>query len=186
MELFKIYLAGPIIDNTIEEAVDWRVRLGELVERKFDEYYGDGYPVGMRPVIPFMIDPLRLENFDSALTPEGVFKPYYTNHIFGSAKAITAKNIYDVRRSDVVITYMPKKFPCRGTLIEFGIATACNIPIIVWTDNEEVVSHPIISTVSPWITDSWNDVAKTIVMLSIDNTFAQYALMRKQVEEFGQ
>jgi len=144
-----VYLAGPIIGFTPDEANSWR----DYAQQKLQKYGVEG------------ITPLRGEDMQAATNDDGVFKPSYNSHIFGNPASIAVKNMYDVYRADCVLAYLPERSRKIGTLLEVGAAIAYRKPVVIWSDDLHIYEHPILKTYSPWCVDNLNDAIETIVVL---------------------
>ncbi len=129
-----IYLAGPIAGCVASEALDWRAYIRA-------ELKGSGI-VG--------ISPLRCE----PPAEDGTYKLNYADPMFGKARAISSKNIMDVKACDLVLAYLPREInerrPSYGTVIELAWGKWEGKPTILVTDDPYVRDHPVINVCSGW------------------------------------
>ncbi len=143
MNNIYIYLAGPISGETEQGATEWRDVISEHLTKVSDGLVG--------------ISPLRCE----APKEDGTYPvevPYKMAH------EVTAKNMLDVRRCDLMLAYLPKV--SIGTLQEIGWAVGMGKTVIVVSDINEVLQHPIIMATVPFLFDSresgWSHAMQTI------------------------
>jgi nucleoside 2-deoxyribosyltransferase len=68
------------------------------------------------------------------------------------AHAITAKNLLDVKRCDIVLAYMPRV--SIGTLQEIGWAVGMGKPVVLLTNLDEMLNHPILMATVPFRFDT--------------------------------
>lgn len=140
-----VYLAGPIMGCTKGEANDWRhyacARLAGA---------------GITGISPLRCEPLIGERYGAT----------YNDPRFGVARAIAAKNIYDVQSCDMALFYFPPeevagfdtrdevdvfKWPSVGTLLELGAVRALDKPSIVVCENTLLFKHPVFDAFSSWL-----------------------------------
>ncbi len=128
-----VYLAGPIMGCTEGEAKDWR-------------QYADSK---LRPHHIFGISPLRCEPLVG-----NKYELLYKDPRFGTARAIAAKNVFDVRNCDITLAFFPKPADGRnqsyGTIGECFWSDAEDKLTIVVTDDPNVARHPVIDSVRGW------------------------------------
>lgn len=129
-----VYLAGPIAKCTVDEAKEWRKDVIFALPKDI---------VG--------ISPLRSEPDPDTKTYELGFECPK----FGTPGAIAAKNMYDVKTCDLILARLPKEInarrPSYGTFIEIAWGIYLNKPVVIWTDDEYVKNHPLVSFYVPWI-----------------------------------
>jgi len=127
-----VYLAGPIAGCTEAEAKDWReVVSGQLAYANITG-----------------ISPLRGETPTNGRFDAEDFCPK-------TARAIGAKNEFDVRNCDMVLAYFPLNANSGqplslGTIVEMGWAKAMNKPVILVTQDRYLTSHPLIQHCASW------------------------------------
>ncbi|MAE82216.1 MAG: hypothetical protein CMB80_05750 [Flammeovirgaceae bacterium] len=125
----KVYLAGPIGGLTYEESVGWREDAAEE----------------LRLVGIGSFNPMRFKGF---LAGKGVIAPRADNlpeSVWTKAKALTARDLGDIRRSDMVLAYMPPMDRERtGTILEIGYAYP-KTPCVLVTTDMEFANHPMVS-----------------------------------------
>ncbi len=145
-----IYLAGPIAGCTEGEAQDWR---GYVCEK----LAGSGI-VG--------ISPLRCEppNEDGGYsTPETLAG---VDPMFGTARAISSKNIMDVRNCDLILAFLPQqmseKRPSYGTVVEMAWGKWEGKPVILVSDDPSVAKHPVINVCAGWVLGTLDEALEVI------------------------
>jgi hypothetical protein len=128
-----VYLAGPILGCTMGEANDWR----KYVDAK------------LRPHNIIGISPLRCE----PLVGER-YTTDYPDPLFGSPRAIAAKNKFDVRTCDVTLALLPLPVPPKtqsyGTLEEIAWADEAGKMTIQITDDPAIIRHPVVDSARGW------------------------------------
>jgi nucleoside 2-deoxyribosyltransferase len=138
-----VYLAGAILGCDKSEANDWRFETASKLAAR-----------GITGISPLRCEPLVGERYGMN----------YTDPKFGTARAIAAKNLFDVRNCDMTLAYMPKPAPGRersvGTIIECAWAFASHRPAIVVTDDEFLRDHPVLNACVPWFLDSLDDAVE--------------------------
>ncbi len=141
-----IYLAGPIAGVSEREAKDWR----EYVSEKLA---GSGI-VG--------ISPLRCE----PPAEDGYYKLNYPDPMFGTARAISSKNIMDVKACDLVLAFLPREInerrPSYGTAIELAWGKWEGKPTILVTDDPYVREHPVINVCAGWVLGTFDEALEVI------------------------
>lgn len=141
-----VYLAGPIGGCSKGEANDWR---------GFASDYLDRYDL-------LGISPLRCEP---------LIGKRYTNESadpkFGTARAIGSKNIYDVRRCDMTLVYLPRELnerkPSYGSVIELAWAHMLGKPTVLVTDDPALREHPVVNACAGWVLDDLEEGLELIV-----------------------
>jgi nucleoside 2-deoxyribosyltransferase len=122
---YLIYLAGPITGLTWAEATEWRV---EAAERFKDASSGKKHNY-------ITLSPLRGKEY---LKEETDIKHSYDDHQLSSAKMINSRDMFDVRRSSLLIVNLKNaKKVSIGTILEVGAAFILNKPIIVIMEPDE-------------------------------------------------
>jgi len=144
-----IYLAGPIAGCTAEEATEWR------------EYVCTFFPHGIVGISPLRCEPLK----DGMTYTE----PGATEKKWSDPRAIATKNWLDTESCDLVLAYLPKELnerrPSYGTTIEIGWAIGLRKPLIVVSDDDYLMNHPLIKHNASWRFDNLEDAADVIVGL---------------------
>ena len=144
-----IYLAGPIAGCTAEEATEWR------------KYVCTFFPHGIVGISPLRCEPLK----DGMTYTE----PGATEKKWSDPRAIATKNWLDTESCDLVLAYLPKELnersPSYGTTIEIGWAIGLRKPLIVVSDDEYLMNHPLIKHNASWRFDNLEDAADVIVGL---------------------
>lgn len=141
-----VYLAGPITDCNRWEANDWRA----AVNIKLDDH-------GIIGVSPLRCEPLMGERYTlSNADPR-----------FGTAKAIGAKNFYDVQTCDITLAYMPRKLNERrlsvGTLGELHWAHALGKRTILVSDYPFLTEHPVVLASSSWVLSTLDEAIDVLI-----------------------
>lgn len=141
-----VYLAGPILGCTEGEAKNWRKWVADQLE-----------PLGIT-----CISPLRCEPLIDA--PK--YGLVYADPSFGTKQAIAAKNLYDVRRCDLTLAWLPLPPEGRrqsyGTIVEFGVAFEAKKAIILVSDDPNVAGHPLLGGIAGWTLDSLTEAVRCI------------------------
>ena len=144
-----IYLAGPIAGLTEEEATEWRAEVRENL------------PHGIIGISPLRCEPLKE---GMVYTDDGA-----TDEMWSDPRAINAKNWLDTESADLVLAYLPKEMndrrPSIGTIIEIGWAIGLKKPLIVVSDDKQVMEHPLIECNAAWRLDNLEDAVEVIIGL---------------------
>lgn len=116
--MYEIYLAGPIIDENIVDAINWRNEV-----KRWADLRGDIK----------IISPL-----------EGKKVGEITNRVF-TANEIVSRDLTDIDRSDMVLAYISKDLPPNylmfGTPCEIMYAWKQGIPVVLVTDSHRLTIH---------------------------------------------
>lgn len=144
---YKIYLAGPITGLTWSEATEWRK---ELTNRFADE--------SIRNTNKYQcLSPLRGKEY---LSEEQNIKHSYEEHQLSTAKMINSRDMFDVRRSDLLIVNLKNaKKVSIGTVLEIGAAYILNKPIITVMEEDNIHRHSMLNEQS------------TVIVSDIDTAF---------------
>lgn len=127
-----VYLAGPIMGCTQGEANDWR----HEVDAKLKEH-------GIIGISPLRCEPLVGERYSA-----GTADPR-----FGTARAISAKNKFDVMNSDITLAYLPVEMGdsiSLGTVGEIFWADMAGKQVILVSDHPKILMHPVIDAAVDW------------------------------------
>jgi hypothetical protein len=179
-----VYLAGPILGCTEDEANNWRAKVDSI----------------LRPHNIIGMSPLRCEPIRG---------PRYTMESpdpkFGTARAISSKNLFDVHRCRMGIFYIPKpratfeevkdrfdhwrvgydtaghaaytpfdafkagmdaaKKHSFGTVGELFWMNALEKPTILVSDDPFIQSHPVIDAASNWKLETLEDACEVVIGL---------------------
>ena len=144
-----VYLAGPIAGLTEDEATTWRheVRL-------------------QLPHNVIGISPLRCEPIEEGMT---YTTPGAVDKMWSDPRAINAKNWLDTESADLVLAYLPKEMndrrPSIGTIIEIGLIIGLKKPLIVVSDDKQIMDHPLIECNAAWRLDNLEDAVEVIIGL---------------------
>lgn len=151
-----IYLAGPIAGCDKSEANDWR----EYVSRQLA-------PHGIVGISPLRCEPIH--------GPRYMLN--YADPKFGTARAISSKNVMDVRNCDLTFCYLPRELnerrPSYGTVCELAWAYIIGKPTILVTDDPYLSEHPVINVNAGWLLPTLEDGIEVVLGL-----FRDYALGR--------
>lgn len=124
-----VYLAGPIGGLTYAESTEWR----ENAAANFAE-------VGIKS-----FNPMRFKSFLAGESIISARADDLPENVWTKAKALTTRDLGDVRRSDIVLAYMPKMDRERtGTILEIGYANRDATPCVLVTTDEEFANHPMV------------------------------------------
>lgn len=128
-----VYLAGPILGCNIGEANDWRKYVAAQL-----------LPHNIVGISPLRCEPLIGERYSTD----------YPDPCFGTPRAISAKNKFDVQTSDLTFALLPKPIAPRpqsyGTLGEIFWADMFDKRVILVTDDPFVMVHPVIDSAVDW------------------------------------
>lgn len=142
-----VYLAGPIGGCTQAEANDWR------------EMVADALPPEIVGISPLRCEPLVGERYGL----------HYADPMFGTARAISSKNLMDVRQCDVTLAFLPRwateRAPSYGTVIEMAWAHALGKPVILVTDDEHVREHAVVNACAGWVLPTLREATDLLVGL---------------------
>lgn len=163
-----VYLAGPIAGLTEGEAKDWRADFEWMV---YDHLHRKNYTRPHRFVKRLhgeivCVSPLRCEPaIDGRYDLPG--GKATADPKFGTANAIAAKNEFDTRRCDIVVAFLPKwandRRPSLGTVIEMALAFAVNKQVILVTDDDYYLNHPLVQMVTGWRLRTLEEAADVVV-----------------------
>ena len=144
-----IYLAGPIAGLTEEEGTSWRKEVDLMLP---DNIIG--------------ISPLRCEPVQPGMRYDD---PGAVDKLWSDPRSINAKNWLDTESSDLVLAYLPKQYndrrPSIGTLIEIGWTIGLNKPLIVVSDDNQMLDHPLIECNAAWRLNELDDAVEVIIGL---------------------
>ena len=135
-----MYLAGPITGCNEGEAKDWR----QYVSGELKKHFITG-------ISPLRCEPIIGERYDVGhLDPK-----------FGTARAISSKNLADVKWCDMTLAYFPAHLNQRkvslGTVCELAWASALGKPVVLVTDDENMVKHPVINACAGWLVSTLDE-----------------------------
>lgn len=143
-----VYLAGPVLGCTQTQAHDWRLTFAATL------------PEGIDAISPLRCEPIIGQRYGMGNNSDPKF---------GTARAIGAKNIYDVRTCDLTLAYLPVPVDGRhqsfGTIVEIAWAHAFGKPVILVTDDPEVRDHPCINACAGWLLETLDEAVELITGL---------------------
>jgi nucleoside 2-deoxyribosyltransferase len=142
-----VYLAGPIRDQTVASANDWRSAVASALLRH-----------GIKGISPLRCEPPGIE---------GIYAGTYDDPKFGTLKAIASKNVYDTKACDLALIYLPDASSV-GTIIELALAYAYHKPVVLVTTDERLLTHPLVRQCAGWCLPSLDDAVELIVGLLRD------------------
>jgi nucleoside 2-deoxyribosyltransferase len=141
-----IYLAGPIADCDYQEANEWRV------------YCQEKFEPGIVGISPLRCEPL--EKGKRYSETGSVVK------MWSDPRAIATKNWMDTESADLVLAYLPKKLndrrPSIGTIIEIGWAIGLRKPLIIVSDDNYLMDHPLIKHNASWRLNNLDEAIEVI------------------------
>lgn len=118
-----IYLAGPIEGLTYEAANNWRE---EITERLCD--------------LMTVLSPMRGK--------KAYYNPITLTYPGYPTDSIVARDLGDIRRSDVIVCRYLVNHRLVGTLIELGVALERRIPVVMYTEPGVQIEHPFLRAVT--------------------------------------
>ena len=136
-----VYLAGPIMDCTFDEANEWR----REVDVNLQAY-------GIVGISPLRCEPIIGDRYRLHDDPK-----------FGTARAIGSKNLFDVQRCDMGIYYFPhdeERGISLGTVCEISWAFMLRRPTVLVSDDPKVLEHPVIGVNAGWIVNNLEDAVE--------------------------
>lgn len=141
-----VYLAGPILGCNSAEANDWR--------KYVDDKLKDHNIIGISPL---RCEPLHGERY----TLE------YKDPRFGTARAIAAKNRFDVQNTDITLAYLPTppagRHQSYGTLGEIFWADAHDKRVILVTDDPEIRAHAVVDSAVDWQLETLDEAIDVLI-----------------------
>lgn len=139
-----VYLAGPILNCTRAEANDWR----EYVADSLKEH-------GIIGVSPLRCEPLAGPRY----------KAEYADKRFGTPRAISAKNRFDVMNCDMTLAYLPSTMLdlSIGTLGEIFWADMAGKQVILVSDFNRILEHPVVDAAVDWKLNTLEDAIDVCV-----------------------
>lgn len=141
-----VYLAGPVLGMTEDQANDWR----KLADNDLADF-------GIVGISPLRCEPIHGETYEAG----------YPDERFGTARAIMSKNMFDVKQCDMVLAYIPKPEPGKhhswGTMQELAWGRAFDKPVILVSDDPEIRNHPVINASCGWVLDNLEDAIAVAV-----------------------
>lgn len=146
-----VYLAGPIVNCDTDEANDWRHQM----RHRLSEH-------GITGISPLRCEPAVNGRYDLG----------YPDDRFGTARAIGAKNLFDVRTCWLMLAYIPtalaQRTPPYGTISELAWAHVLGKPTILVTDDDFIRAHPVINSNASWLLRNMQEAEEVIVGLLND------------------
>lgn len=144
-----VYLAGPILGQTYEEATEWR----DYAKMEFEKH-------GI-----ITTSPMRAKDFAKkykTMLDEAKENP------LGTKKGIVTRDRYDVQNCNIMLVNLKgAKRISIGTMIEYGWADILRKPIITIMEEENVHNHAFIKEISGFIVedlDSGISLVKKILL----------------------
>ncbi len=133
--------------RTASEANDWRHIVAQQLARD-----------DIRGVSPLRCEPLIGE----------VYSMQYVDPKFGTARAIAAKNMFDVLHCDMTLAYLPRLIHAEspyslGTVCELAWAKMAQKPTILVSDDPYILEHPVLGANAGWLLDNMEDAIEVIV-----------------------
>jgi len=143
-----VYLAGPIAGCSYDEAMDWRSDAATVLNA-----YGIDTLSPMRAK-EALRDVAELSSWD------------YPEHGPLSSGSVYARDLFDVRRSDVLLANLTGVDRVSiGTMFELGYATALTKYIVVVMEPENVHKHIFVSQSAGIIVSTMAEALRSIVIV---------------------
>ena len=100
-----------------------------------------------------------------SLYPGDTYKPTYDNEMFGTADAISSKNLFDVQNCDFTLAYMPDIGLSIGTIVEVAWASAFRKPVILVApiENQKIRRHPVLMSCKSWLLADLDQAVETLI-----------------------
>lgn len=128
----RIYLAGPITGCTYDQARNgWRKDFAEMMPDHVE-----------------CLSPMRFKDDLKDETDIDGSPDMYHDSLFATGKGITRRDMFDVRRSDMIVANLLNEEindkVSIGTSVEFGWANAFRVPLVMIVDpfKDGVVTNP--------------------------------------------
>ncbi len=132
-----VYLAGPIKGLTLYGAVEWR----DAFARQLPHVW--------------CLSPLRGKQ---RLEDVGVITGCYEANPLTSARGVTCRDFWDVRRCDLVVAnLLDAQSVSIGTVLELGAAHALNKPIVLIMEPDNLHEHPMLQEIAGFVVSSLED-----------------------------
>lgn len=142
----EVYLAGAIAGCNHGEANDWRRYVADKL-----------LPHNIVGISPLRCEPLIGKTYSLD----------YPDPRFGTARAIAAKNKFDVENSALTLAFLPLppagRVQSYGTMIEMAWANRAGKQTILVSDDPYVMKHPVIDAVSNWKLDTLDQACEVII-----------------------
>ncbi|KKN06400.1 hypothetical protein LCGC14_1077610 [marine sediment metagenome] len=136
-----IYLAGPIMGENYDGAVNWR----------------DQFQVAVGPGIT-CFSPMRGKKY---LVDQSEIADSYEDTAMSCARGITTRDYFDVSRTDAIVAnFLGAKKVSIGTVLELGFAHALRKPIILVLDDDNIHSHSMVQHIAGFIVSSLEEAAQ--------------------------
>ncbi len=141
---FLLYLAGPILDCSYNESIDWR----EYVSKKLPKHIKG-------------VSPMRGKEF---LSKEQKLKGSYKEYPVATQKGITCRDRMDVTRCDMIlVNFLGADKISVGSVMEIAWADILRKPIVVAMEKENIHSHAMIREVSGFIVSDLDEAIKVAI-----------------------
>lgn len=154
--LWLVYLGGPISGLSYEGATDWR----------------DDVIAALPPQI-VGVSPMRAKSY---LSNSIAIADACPAHTLSSERGITARDRYDVMRSDMVaMNFLDADKASIGSSIEVGWADAYRKPLVVAMRPGDVHDHAMIRAIAGFIVPTLDDlveVVTSVLLPAIPKEFA--------------
>lgn len=135
-----VYLAGPITGCTYEGCTNWR----EYARKELAEFHIEG------------VSPMRYKEYLKHMTERILDR--YDETVLSSAKGITHRDKWDVCRCDVIlVNLLGAERVSIGTMLEVGMATARDKPIVLCIEEGNIHHHSMLETFSGWVVPDFDD-----------------------------
>lgn len=138
-----VYLGGPILGATKDGANNWRYEIANTLALH-----------NIRGVSPLRCEPLIGETYTAV----------YDDPRFGTARAITSKNFFDVKTCDMVLAYFPDvERVSLGTVAEMSWAFVLDKPAIVVSQDPRIIHHPVLKHTAGWVVGTLDEAVDITV-----------------------
>lgn len=142
-----VYLGGPILGCTDGQANDWRKAIADRLSEH-----------GIIGISPLRCEPMHGERYGVG----------YDDPRFGTARAIAAKNMFDVQSCDMTLAYIPKPINpgdhhSWGTMGELHWAKAMGKQTVLVSDDPHIINHPVINASAAWVVTTLDDAVDIVV-----------------------
>ena len=144
----KVYLSGPILGTTYEDArYGWRKQVA----------------LGLLPGIQ-VLSPMRHEgHLSEHIGPIDIDVIDNASHFFSQSKIMFAKGVLDIRSCDIVLAnFLEATWPSLGTVSEIGMAYILNKTIVTVMADTNIHRHPFVLEPSALVLDNLDDAITAI------------------------
>jgi len=145
----SMYLAGPITGLSYEQVTEWRTTVTQTLEG-----------------IITCVSPMRGKIY---LLNEVKIEDAYEHYNMSSQKAIFARDMFDVARTDsLFVNLLNAKRVSIGSVMEITYAWVLRKPCIIVMENDNIHHHAMIREAAPWIVttvDEGIEIARKLLLV---------------------